>query len=264
LVCVSNEGAADAAAFQIVAAMGQVREVQHRPGLVAGGQVCRDISNLTVELVADASEDVVESDEGNNRVVAGSPTYTPPPPCRETPTSTPRPPPADLVVEEHRHERVPMSWHRGECRGGCNCALPGEDYYVGMDVRVSNRGAGPAGQFVVGTEPLVDVTWSVPSLGAGQTTWLGWQEGWADVVTVDADNRVAESDETNNRRVIPATPEHTAPATCTQASQDDTPTPATTSPPEPTASVTRTPSPTGTPTTALEHLQVYLPSLPQR
>jgi hypothetical protein len=41
---------------------------------------------------------------------------------------------------------------------------------------------------------------------AHEDVWLPWSEGAADAVTVDPENVVAESDEENNRYVIPATP----------------------------------------------------------
>ncbi len=108
--------------------------------------------------------------------------------------------------------------------GGCVPRLDGF-YLVGISVR--NVGEAPAGPFTVQVAGCTE--WRVNGLDAGAWDWLRVPSGiicgcscWA---TVDSNNEVVESDETNNIVLFP-TP--TAPATCSPTPpppQTPTPTP---------------------------------------
>jgi hypothetical protein len=121
-----------------------------------------------------------------------------------TPTLATSAPLPDLVISNSRSGR--------EWNGRCWDNGPHDAW---LDVEVSNQGSSPAGRFVVRTEPLDDVFWEVAGLAAGEQLWLHRFPGHADVVMADADGEVVESDETNNRRTLEATPALTQPVTCT-------------------------------------------------
>ena len=85
-----------------------------------------------------------------------------------------------------------------------------------INVRVENRGEGPAGHFLVRGEDgdPTPVPWAVDGLSAGESEWLGLRRGDARVLVVDPDNEVAESDEANNRLERMPTYVMTQPPTC--------------------------------------------------
>jgi len=129
-----------------------------------------------------------------------TPTHTPTP----TPTATPKEPP-DLVVTS---VGVNMQGYTGGC-------VTGYDALLMTQICVKNQGAGSAGPFVVRAGSL---NWEVDGLASGQERCLPELEGSASgQATVDADNEVVESDETNNTAWIAAP---TPPPICTPPPPD--------------------------------------------
>jgi hypothetical protein len=185
-----------------------------------GAEVCQRIDSVAVEVVADSGDFIAESNENNNRSVGRPPTYTPPPPCRITPTATSTPPTErpDLVIEY-------LEPHYTDSTRTCD--VP---FHPVTSVKVANRGVAAAGHFVVRTEPDGALFGELAGLAPGTGSWLPPRPGWPDAVVIDADNEVAESDETNNRAVMTPPPPPTWAPTCS---------------PTPTAS--RTATPTATP-----------------
>jgi hypothetical protein len=155
-----------------------------------------------------------------------------PPATATTTPATPEPLP-DLVIVEADSDRV-WEWL---------CPNYGPAHHV-IDVRVANQGEGQAGHFIVRGEDghPTPVPWEVSGLAAGEARWLGLREGGASVLAADADNEVAESNETNNVLTREPTPRATFPPLCS---------------PTPLGSLT--PTPLGSPTPA--PFAVQLPRL---
>lgn len=122
-----------------------------------------------------------------------------------TPGASAGTPLPDLLVSEVFSE---LEWNR-------RCWDDGPHWSI-IDVQIENRGEGHAGHFVVLGEDghPTPVPWEVDSLPAGEKRWLGLRRGGAQVLIVDPDNDVAESDETNNRVERRPTYMLTQPPTC--------------------------------------------------
>jgi hypothetical protein len=119
----------------------------------------------------------------------------------------------DLVIA---HAGVTMRGYTGGCVT--------ESAPLVTEVCVENRGAAAAGPFVI--QAGDGAQWPVERLAAGEQRCLeGESDASGQIVTVDADDAVAESDETNNTLMVPIP---TPPAICTPSPVS---TPGATSPP---------------------------------
>jgi hypothetical protein len=199
LVCIRNAGLAPAPMSFNQIIFARTSEDMNLPPLGARESACRRIPNQTVDVIADLVGFISESDEANNRIHGWGATYTPPPPCGNA-TATPAPPLPDLEIVHAQAYRVPVS-----------CDPYGRHVVSG---EVKNLGAGAAGPFIVRAEPGPEPSWAVGGLAAGASFQLEPRPGWASALLADADGAVIESDETNNRIVLPTEPPLTPAPTC--------------------------------------------------
>jgi hypothetical protein len=84
-VCVRNQGAADAGAFEVQIGEG-VYAIED--GLPAGEEICLEVEGAFDHAMADPDEQLAEADEENNAADIYIPTLTPPPLCTPQPDAT--------------------------------------------------------------------------------------------------------------------------------------------------------------------------------
>jgi hypothetical protein len=226
-VCVGNDGVDPAGPFTVTTDSDPI--TWRLAGLPGGESLCLaprgDSLFFGSNVWADADDEVDEADEYNNGVQMPDDEAMPPPLCQETPTPTPALP--DLVVAD--------AWQTMTGFGGyCISVLAPLE----TTVCVRNQGGRAVGPFAIQGDG--GLAWSVQELGVNETHCVAPQRGSPASVTVDPDNAVPESDETNNAFVVPmATP----PNVCTPIPAGTTGAPVLTPPAGTPVTPTFTPSP---------------------
>ncbi|MEO8083743.1 MAG: hypothetical protein ABI780_07980 [Ardenticatenales bacterium] len=230
--CVANHGGAEARGFVVRIGEGARAEDIAIPQLDGGGTLClaeRDDFPSAIEV--DPDNRVAESDETNNRVNVYPPPQARPPRCTPGPTPTATPTPAPLP-----NLRGWARWWVDLPDGCIPTDRPMPPFFSALTV--ANNGAAPAASFDAVGEPPRDRRWAFAALPAGATYTRGPGPFDFTHVVIDPDNRVAESDETDNDVEVPppTLPPYcpTKTATRTDATvPPSTPTPTPTVPPTP-------------------------------
>lgn len=231
--CILNQGGTEATGFLVRFGEGASAQDVDIPELDAGGRLCLAGRDLTATIIdVDPDDRVAESDETNNRVPVLPPPQARPPLCTPGPTPTATPSPVPLP-----NLRGWARWWIDLPEGCIPTDRPMPPWFG--ELTVMNDGAAPAGSFDAVAEPPWSRRWAFGALPAGATYVRGPVPFDFAHVVIDPDDRVVESDETDNHVYVPVP---TLPPYC--PTKTITPTGGTVSPtPSPETTPSGTPSP---------------------
>jgi len=229
--CIVNQGGTEARGF--VARFGEGAEAEDVavPQLDAGGRLCL-AERALVSTVIDIDPDnrVAESDETNNRVPVHIPPELPPPACTPGPAPTATPTPITLP-----NLRGWARWWIDLPEGCIPTDRPVPPFY--SEITVQNVGGAAAGPFDTVAEPPGAQRWAFEALSAGASYSRGPSLLTFYRAVIDPDNRVVESDESDNDIYVPVPTMPPYCPTATQTPGDGSPTPVRTVTPSLTPSV---------------------------
>lgn len=229
--CIVNQGGTEARGFVARFGEGAAAEDVAVPQLDAGGRLCL-AERALVSTVIDIDPDnrVAESDETNNRVPVQIPPELPPPACTPGPSPTATPTPFPLP-----NLRGWARWWIDLPEGCIPTDRPVPPFY--SEVTVQNVGGAAAGPFDTVAEPPGAQRWAFEALPAGASYSRGPGLLTFYRAVIDPDNRVVESDESDNDIYVPVPTMPPYCPTATPTPGDGSPTPVRTVTPSLTPSV---------------------------